>query len=118
MTKVTEMKNLMLDTWDGQIWYPRFYDIDTILSYDNSGEIKFDVDIEMEQGYWNTSSSRLWTRIRDLFHDELIETYKDMRANGVTYENIMHYMYDEQIAKIPQKYYNMDKLVVPLYSDI
>ena len=80
----------------------------TILSYDNSGEIKFDVDIEMEQGYWNTSSSRLWTRIRDLFHDELIATYKDMRANGVTYENIMHYMYDEQIAKIPQKYYNMD----------
>ena len=108
MTKVTELKNMMLDTWDGQIWYPRFYDIDTILSYDNSGEIKFDVDIEMEQGYWNTSSSRLWTKIRDLMHDELVEVYKDMRANGVTYENIMHYMYDEQIAKIPQTYYNMD----------
>ena len=101
-------KNMMLDTWDGQIWYPRFYDIDTILSYDNSGEIKFDVDIEMEQGYWNTSGSRLWTKIRDYMHDELVEVYKDMRANGVTYENIMHYMYDEQIAKIPQKYYNMD----------
>ena len=101
-------KNLMLDTWDGQIWYPRFYDIDTILSYDNSGAIKFDVDIEMEQGYWNTSSSRLWTRVRDLFHDELIEVYKDMRGNGVTYEGIMKYMYDEQIAKIPQTYYNKD----------
>ena len=99
---------MMLDTWDGQIFFPRFYDIDTILSYDNSGEIKFEADIEMEQGYWNTSSSRLWTKVRDLFHDELIETYKDMRANGVTYESIMHYMYDEQIAKIPQKYYNMD----------
>ena len=101
-------KNMMLDTWDGQIWYPRFYDIDTILSYDNSGEIKFDVDIEMEQGYWNTSSSRLWTRVRDLFHDELIEVYKDMRGNGVSYEGIMKYMYDEQIAKIPQTYYNKD----------
>ena len=111
-------KNMMLDTWDGQIWYPRFYDIDTILSYDNSGEIKFDVDIEMEQGYWNTSSSKLWTKIRDYMHDELVEVYKDMRANGVTYESIMHYMYDEQIAKIPQKYYNMDKIVVPLYSNI
>ena len=80
----------------------------TILSYDNSGEIKFDVDIEMEQGYWNTSSSRLWTKIRDLMHDELVEVYKDMRANGVTYENIMYYMYDEQIAKIPQSYFNQD----------
>ena len=99
---------MMLDTWDGQIWYPRFYDIDTILSYDNSGAIKFDVDIEMEQGYWNTSASRLWTKIRDYMHDELVEVYKDMRANGVTYENIMKYMYDEQIAKIPQTYYNKD----------
>ena len=108
MTKVTELKNMMLDTWDGQIFFPRFYDIDTILSYDNSGEIKFDVDIEMEQGYWNTSGSRLWTKIRDYMHDELVATYKDMRANGVTYENIMRYMYNEQIARIPQRYYNMD----------
>ena len=101
-------KNMMLDTWDNKIFMPRFYDCDTICSYDNSGDIKFDVDIEMEQGYWNTSSSRLWTRIRDLFHDELIEKYNDMRQNGLSYESLMKCFYDEQIAKIPQKYYNMD----------
>ena len=102
------MKNMMLDTWDGKIFMPRFYDCDTICSYDNTGDIAFDVDIEMAQGYWNTSSSRLWTRVRDLFHDELIEVYKDMRGNGVTYEGIMYYMYNEQIGKIPQTYYNKD----------
>ena len=101
-------KNMMLDTWDNKIYMPRFYDCDTICSYDNSGDIKFDVDIEMEQGYWNTSSSRLWTRIRDLFHDELVEKYNDMRQNGLSYESLMKCFYDEQIAKIPQKYYNMD----------
>ncbi len=101
-------KNMMLDTWDNKIFMPRFYDCDTILSYDNSGDIKFDVDIEMEQGYWNTSSSRLWTRIRDLFHNELVEKYNDMRQNGLSYESLMKCFYDEQIAKIPQKYYNMD----------
>ena len=101
-------KNMMLDTWDNKIFMPRFYDCDTICSYDNSGDIKFDVDIEMEQGYWNTSSSRLWTRIRDLFHDGLIEKYNDMRQNGLSYESLMKCFYDEQIAKIPQKYYNMD----------
>ena len=101
-------KNLMLDTWDNKIFMPRFYDCDTICSYDNSGDIKFDVDIEMEQGYWNTSSSRLWTRIRDLMHDDLVEKYNDMRKNGLSYESLMSYFYDEQIAKIPQKYYNMD----------
>ena len=101
-------KNMMLDTWDNKIWMPRFYDCDTICSYDNSGDIKFDVDIEMEQGYWNTSSSRLWTRIRDLMHADLVAKYNDMRKNGLSYESLMSYFYDEQIAKIPQKYYNMD----------
>ena len=80
----------------------------TICSYDNSGQLKFDVDIEMAQGYWNTSSSRLWTRIRDLMHDDLVAKYNDMRQNGLSYESLMQCFYDEQIAKIPQKYYNMD----------
>ena len=101
-------KNMMFDTFDGQIWYPRFYDMDTICSYNNSGEIKFDVDIEMEQGYWNTSSSRLWTKVRDLMHEDLVAIYKDMRQNGVSYENFMKYFYGEQISKIPQTYYNKD----------
>lgn len=107
---------MMLDTWDGQIFYPRFYDMDTICSFNNSGVITFDTDIEMEQGYWNTSSSRLWTRVRDLFHTELVAIYKDMRQNGFSYEKLMQYFYDEQIAKIPETYYNKDKLHCPLYT--
>ena len=101
-------KNLMLDTWDNKVFMPRFYDCDTICSYDNSGDIKFDVDIEMEQGYWNTSSSRLWTRVRDLMRDDLVVIYNNMRQNGLSYESLMSYFYDEQIAKIPQKYYNSE----------
>ena len=111
-------KNMMLDSYDGKIWMPRFYDCDTICSYDNSGAIKFDVDIEMAQGYWNTSSSRLWTRVRDLFHDELIAKYNQMRKKGLNYESFMSVFYDEQIAKIPQKYYNLDADVKYLpYAD-
>ena len=111
-------KNMMLDSYDGKLWMPRFYDCDTICSYDNSGAIKFDVDIEMEQGYWNTSSSRLWTRVRDLFHDELIAKYNQMRQKGLSYESLMSVFYDEQIAKIPQKYYNLDADVKYLpYAD-
>ena len=101
-------KNMMLDTADGQIWFPRFYDMDTICSYDNSGAIKFDTDVEMEQGYWNTSASRLWTRIRDLMHSELVDKYKSMRQNGLSYESFMSYFYDKQIKQIPQTYYNKD----------
>ena len=70
----------------------------TICSYDNSGQLKFDVDIEMAQGYWNTSSSRLWTRIRDLMHDDLVAKYNDMRQNGLSYESLMQCFYDEHLV--------------------
>lgn len=30
-------KNLKINTWDGKIWYPTFYDLDTVLGIDNSG---------------------------------------------------------------------------------
>lgn len=99
---------MMLDTFDGKIWYPRFYDMDTICSYNNSGQIKYDVDIEMAQGYWNTSASRLWTKIRDNFHDELVAMYAKMRANGLSYDSLMSYFYGQQISKIPETYYNKD----------
>ena len=101
-------KNLMLDTWDGKIWYPRFYDLDTDMGLDNSGSIKFDVDIEMAQGYWNTSKSKLWTKILDLFFDELVAEYKAMRGEQVSYEKLMQYLYDNQIALIPATFYNRD----------
>lgn len=80
----------------------------TICSYNNSGEIKYGVDIEMAQGYWNTSASRLWTKIRDNFHDELVAMYAKMRANGLSYESLMSYFYGQQISKIPETYYNKD----------
>lgn len=101
-------KNMMLDSWDGKIWFPRLYDLDTICGFNNSGVITFDTDIEMEQGYWNTSSSRLWTRVLDLFHDELVKLYKSMRTNGMDYDTLMKYFYDYQIALIPESYYNKD----------
>ena len=109
---------MMLDTFDGKIWYPRFYDMDTICSYNNSGQIKYDVDIEMAQGYWNTSASRLWTKIRDNFHDELVAMYAKMRANGLSYDSLMSYFYGQQISKIPETYYNKDKMMSSLYSNV
>ena len=44
-------KNLMLNTWDGNIWYLGCYDLDTGLGLDNSGYLKYDTDCEVESGY-------------------------------------------------------------------
>ena len=70
--------------------------------------MKFDVDIEVESGYFNTSASNLWTKVQRVFYNELRQQYKLMRQDRYTEENIMKYLYGNQISKIPQRYYNSD----------
>ena len=102
-------KNMKLTTWDGQIWYPQVYDADTTIGLDNSGFMKFDMDIEMgDEHVFNTTGSVLWRRVRELFAAELNAQYAIMRQKQFTVENMMKYILEEQIQKIPAKYYNID----------
>lgn len=101
-------KNMMISTWDGKIWFPCFYDLDTCLSLDNSGYIKFDVDIEMEAGTYNTSSSNLWTKVLRVFEKEIYAMYRDMRSKQFKEENLFSVLIGEQIDQIPEMLYNYD----------
>ena len=102
-------KNMKLATWDGRIWYPQVYDADTTLGLDNTGFLKFDMDIEMgDEHVFNTTGSVLWRRVRELFAAELEAQYAIMRQKHFTVENMMKYLLEEQIQKIPAKYYNID----------
>ena len=102
-------KNMKLATWDGLVWYPQVYDADTTIGLDNTGFLKFDMDIEMgDANTFNTTGSRLWQRIVYLFQAELKEQYSLMRQGRFTVENIMKYLDGEQISKIPATFYNKD----------
>ena len=101
-------KNMMLDTWDGQIWYPRFYDLDTSFGLDNSGVLDIPSYCEIEAGTFNTSKSQLWSKVMIAFEKELKTEYQYMRTGKFNEANIMEFMYGEQISKIPEKYYNSD----------
>ena len=102
-------KNMKLATWDGLIWYPQVYDADTTIGLDNTGFLKFDMDIEMgDEGVFNTTGSQLWKRIVLLFQDDLKKEYALMRQDRFTVDNIMKYLYGEQISQIPAVYYNKD----------
>ena len=103
-------KNMKLASFDGGLtWYPQVYDADTTIGLDNTGFLKFDMDIEMgDEGVFNTTGSMLWRRVVELFQAELKAQYSLMRQDRFTVENIMKYLYDEQIAKIPAVYYNID----------
>ena len=98
-----------IDTYDNFVWYLHFYDMDSCLSLDNSGNVRFDTDIEMTAGVYNTSKSVLWTRFQKLFYNEIRARYIELReAKKYDINNFMHYYYDKQISLIPEMDYNND----------
>lgn len=99
-------KNMKLVTFDRKKWYIQLYDMDTAIGLDNTGALTFDVDIEIEKGTFNTSTSQLWTKVMRVFEAELKQEYANMRNELFTVDNIMKYLYDDQMAKIPEVYYN------------
>ena len=100
---------MMFNSWDGLIWYPQFYDLDTELGLDNTGYVEFYSDVDVEEGSYNTSNSKLWTMVRTVFHDELCVMYKNMRTSGrYSVDNVMKYWYGEQVSKIGELQYNKD----------
>lgn len=74
----------------------------------NTGFLKFDCDIEMQAGIFNTSNSNLWTKLQRVFDAEIKAEYAKMRQAKFTEENLMKYLYGEQISQIPQRNYNLD----------
>lgn len=78
----------------------------TCLSLDNSGNIRFDTDIEMTQGVFNTSKSVLWTKFSRVFATEIRDRYIELRKDKFTIDNFMKYYYEDQISKIPEMDYN------------
>ena len=99
-------KNAKLVTYDGIKWYFEFYDMDTSLGLDNTGAVKYDVDIEMNPDEFNTSESRLWTRVRDLFAADIIAEYSAMRNGNLTVDKLYEAIFTDQIEKIPESQYN------------
>ena len=103
-------KNAKIASFDGGMtWYFQVYDADTTIGLNNSGFLLFDTDVEMgDENTFNTTGSRLWARIVEQFQPQLKEQYALMRQGRFTVDNIMKYLYGEQISQIPATYYNKD----------
>ena len=99
-------KNAKLVTFNGIKWYFDFYDMDTIFGLDNTGALKYDVDIEVTPEQFNTADSILWTRVRTLFYNDIVAEYNTMRNNNLTLERIYECVFEKQIEKIPESQYN------------
>lgn len=117
-------KNFVVTKTPGEcIWYPMFYDIDTILGVDNSGQLLYDVDIELgdqlDDGtmVFNTADSYLWTKVKEYLGEKdasgnslLSDRWSVLTSAGkFTYDNLVGtFYYKNIISKIPEYYYNRD----------
>lgn len=106
-------KNLFFSTWDGNYWYPIFYDLDTALGLTNTGELKFPFDIEVHDNYedgkvYNGHRSTLWENIKNGFPTRVRDMYHKLRAMGLDYENATKELIEKQIDVIPEAMYNHD----------
>lgn len=89
-------KNMLLVTYDGNIWYTSLYDLDTSWGTEFHGKSTLD--------YTKTllpTGSRFWNKMRRNFPNELADRYFELRKSIFSKENIMKEFYNFKNS-IPQ----------------
>lgn len=80
-------KNMLLVTYDGNVWYPSLYDLDTTwgIVYDGSGTLY------PQKSYADCggSDNLLLERIIEIFPEELENRYKELRRTVLSNQNII-----------------------------
>ena len=119
-------KNMMLATWDGNTWFPIFYDNDTCLGLNNEGAIAFGYGVESNdtigtQNVFNGADSVLWNNVETALSDDIMALYQQARASGLlSYDTTMDVLNGEQSNKWCESIYNEDgkfKYIDPLIED-
>ena len=99
-------KNLLMATYDGKIWYPVLYDLDSLWGIDPYGTGI--IATEEANAYWAyglmSDDNYLFKRVNHLFGDQLRERYWELREDVLSKEHIME-SFEAYTAQIPQEYY-------------
>ena len=78
-------KNLIFVTYDGKIWYPTLYDLDTTFGSYYHGLELYPTDYDLQMNH-----NRLFERLSILFKKEIEQRYKELRQNILSEENIIN----------------------------
>lgn len=96
------------------IYYPIFYDNDSIFSLDNEGHIKFKPNVESTDivgtGYaFNGTESALWLNFKDAYATEIKELYSRLRSNYALTPANYDKFYKRNLSDMwPENLYNID----------
>lgn len=115
-------KNMFFDTIDGNIWYPRMYDMDTCYGLNNEGVLNFSYGLEQhDEDIYNGENSLFWNNFEQVYAQEIKDMYLSLRTSGkLSYENMMYIFKECQMDKICEAQYNEDaqfKYLGPIIAD-
>ena len=130
----SRVKNMMIATWgrekrsyinlngnetypdpygDNQgtyIFYPIFYDMDTMLGLDNTGVYRFNYYDEDTNSSVYNGKDVLWNFVRDALKDELAPYYSELEGSILTAKDILPYFNDNQANMANEAFYNGDAM--------
>lgn len=93
------VKNMLLATYDGNVWYPTLYDMDTTWGTYFDGSKLYDYqNILMASG----GSNALWGRMEKLYKEEIAARYFELRATVLSKNHIME-VFNNFYNSIPQE---------------
>ncbi len=92
-------KNMLLATYDGNVWYPSLYDLDTSWGTNWRGDGLYSYQYGLGS---SIRTSLLWERIEDLYSQELAQRYFELRADVLDPDYVMN-KFNEFYNTIPQE---------------
>ena len=92
------------------IFYPIFYDMDSMLGLDNTGVARFNYyDEDTATGIYNGDQAQvLWSFVRDALPNELASFYNTLEGGGLEASNILPYYNLNQANMANEAFYNGD----------
>ena len=99
-------KNMLMVTYDGKIWYPALYDLDSLWGVDALG-----TGLMEPTGVWPSeplaNGNCLLYRVNYFFGDQVRERYQELREGILSKEHIME-SFEAYTAQIPQECYDIN----------
>ena len=103
--------NMLMVTYDGNIWYPSLYDMDSTWGLYTDGSKLLSDDTLCPDEYKETNSL-LWPRIEKLFAKDLYRQYKELRLNQLSEDNIIK-EFEQFKNESNSKLYDVEKEIWP-----
>ena len=130
----SRQKNMMMASWGPElaggeyIWYPIFYDMDTQLGVNNSGQVYWDYDTEAtpkdnpDASIFSGTGSVFWANVSTCFEEQIKFAYRQLRSSSlVLSEHTLQQAYNtNQSDKWSEQMKNLDaffKYIAPTDKD-